>query len=238
MRSIPAFFSEIIMRYPKTLAKLCAAAAFLLPFGASAQGIPVVDAGAIAKFVEQIRTAKAQLDMARSQMESITGGRGLGMIMNDPSIRASLPQDVRSLLGQLDGELSGLGASTNSILSQVRAPVGDVSTETTNMRDRSEELDARLQALNQRSFDTLNRRAAQLDALQQQIDITQDPKAIAELQARIQIEQSNIALEQQRVEAGRREIESEKALLHHRAQRIYSGWFSAPVQASGAANTQ
>ncbi|MGS1117410.1 type IV secretion system protein [Castellaniella sp. UC4442_H9] len=223
------------MQHLKMLAGLCACVAVIFSAAARAQGIPVVDAGAIAKFIEQIQTAKAQLDMAKLQMESMTGGRGLGMIMNDPSIRASLPTNVRSLLGQLDGDLSGLGASTNSILAQVRAPVGnDVTVETAHLRDRSEELDARLQALNQQGAENLNRRAAQIDALQQQIDATQDPKAIAELQARIQIEQSNIAVEQQRLDAGRQEIESEKTLLKHRAQRVYSGWFSAPLRPNGA----
>lgn len=190
----------------------------------------MIDAASILKFIEQIALAKNQLDIATRQIQALTGGRGLGMIMNDPSIRATLPQDVRDLLGQLDGAMSGLGASTESILSQVREPVTDFKSERAQLYERSEELSARMQALNQAGYEALNKRSAQIDGLQQQIDQTQDPKAIAELQARIQIEQSNIAIEQQRLDAGRKQLESEKELLAHRTRRVYSGWFTAPLR--------
>jgi type IV secretion system protein VirB5 len=64
-----------------------------------------------------------------------------------------------------------------------------------------------------------------VDALQDKINHTTNPKEIAELQARIQIEQANIAAEQTRIQLAAQQLEAERHLLQARAERVYGGWF-------------
>ncbi|MGE4371200.1 MAG: type IV secretion system protein [Burkholderiaceae bacterium] len=224
--------------FMRIVAGIVVACSLSVPMAVRAQGIPVIDAASIVKFIEQIALAKQQIDIVTRQMEAMTGNRSIGSIFNDPGIRAALPEDVRGLLGQLEGEMSSLDAATNAILSKVRAPAQNIPQERAALQERMVTLDARQQALNQRTYEALNRRNAELDALQREINSTQDTKAIQELQARIQIAQSNIAIEQQRAEAGRRQIEMEKEMVRHRAEQLYSGWISAPLKPAGAATQQ
>ena len=216
--------------FMRVVAGVLLACTITMPLAVRAQGIPVIDAASIVKFIEQIALAKQQIDIVTKQMEAMTGNRGLGSLFNDPVIRGALPEDVRALLGVLEGEMSGLDSATNAILAKVRAESSNLPDERAALRDRFVTLDARQQALNQRTYEALNRRNAELDALQRVISSTRDTKAIEELQARIQIAQSNISIEQQRAEAGRRQIEMEKEMLRHRAEQLHSGWFSAPLK--------
>ena len=66
--------------------------------------IPVTDGASIAKQIaNQVETIQkwklqydqmmSQIDQAKQQYESLTGSRGLGNVMNDPSLRDYLPND-------------------------------------------------------------------------------------------------------------------------------------------------
>lgn len=72
--------------------------------GTGGAQIPVTDAAAIAnaqgahvesiaKYIEQIRQLKLQVEQLRQQYAALTGGRGLGEILNDPRLRQYLPED-------------------------------------------------------------------------------------------------------------------------------------------------
>lgn len=192
---------------------------------ALAQGIPVIDAASIAKFIEQIATAKQQLESAQRQLQSLTGGRNLGEILNNPAIRNSLPPDVRDLLKTAEQQSSSLSQSVDTILGKTRAPMGDFTVDRQSLQDRWERLNATAQAITEQAYAGTQARLEQIDALQAEINKTQDPKAIAELQARISIEQANIQTDQTRVQLLKQQIEAERELIKDRAQHIHKGWY-------------
>lgn len=191
----------------------------------SAQGIPVLDATAIAKFLEQIVIAKNQLESAQRQLQSLTGVRNLGDILNNPAIRNSLPSDVRDLLKTTEQQSSALSASVEAILGKTRAPVGDFTVDRQSLEERWERLNATAQAINEQAYAGAQARLAQIDALQAQINQTQDPKAISELQARIAIEQANIQTDQMRVQLATQQIQTERELIKDRAMQVHKGWY-------------
>lgn len=190
-----------------------------------AQGIPVIDATAIAKFLEQIVIAKNQLDSAQRQLQSLTGVRNLGDILNNPAIRNSLPADVRDLLKTAEQQSSALSASVESILGKTRAPVGDFTVDRQTLQERWERLNATAQAITEQAYAGAQARLEQIDSLQAQINQTQDQKAISELQARIAIEQANIQTDQMRVQLAKQQIDAERELIKDRALQLHKGWY-------------
>ena len=90
---------------------------------------------------------------------------------------------------------------------------------------RSLNIEATAKAMSERAYDSMTQRLANVDALQDQINQTTNPKEIAELQARIQIEQANISAEQTRIQLAAQQLDAERQLLQARAERVYGGWF-------------
>lgn len=191
-----------------------------------ASGIPVIDAAAIAKFVQQIALAQQQIDQAKRQFESMTGTRNLGDILNNPALREALPADVRGLLDNLQWQSAVLQDSVNSILTTTRAPV-NYALESKEIRARLEQINANISALTQQAYDVQAARLQQIDALQAQINATQDTKAIQDLQARIQIENANVQVERSKIDLAIRSLEAEKALVEDRANHVQGRPFSA-----------
>ncbi|KAG1251527.1 hypothetical protein G6F65_018317 [Rhizopus arrhizus] len=71
-----------------------------------------------------------------------------------------------------------------------------------------------------------NARVKQIDQLQAQINKTTDPKAIADLQARMLVEQANIQADQMRADLLTRQLDAEKALMDQQAEKIAAQSFS------------
>lgn len=201
----------------------------LCPLAAKAQ-IPVTDnasiaaralqhAESLAKYLEQIATLKAQLESAKRQFESLTGTRNLGDILNNPALRNSLPADVRSVLSRGEGVLGSIESSVRRIEQEERLS-GDFSIDSQALTRRIQNLAIRSQALMEQAQTGMQGRLEQLDQLQSQINLTTDPKAIGELQARLQIEQANIAADQIRADLLSRQIQAEKALIERQAHDL------------------
>jgi type IV secretion system protein VirB5 len=69
-------------------------------------------------------------------------------------------------------------------------------------------------------------RVKQVDQLQAKINQAQDPKAIADLQARLLVEQANIQADQTRADILTRQIEAEQALMEQQAEKLADSSFS------------
>lgn len=193
---------------------------------AHGSGIPVVDAAAIAQFIQQISVLHQQLDQAKRQFEAISGTRNLGDILNNPSIRGSMPSDIRGLLDNLEFQSNAFSGSVNSILSKTRAPV-NYATDRQGLKNRKEQINANISALTQQSYDSQQNRLKQIDALQAQINLAHDPKAISDLQARINIENANIQVDQTKIDLALKSLEAEKNLVNDRQARVEDQPFSA-----------
>ena len=73
---------------------------------AAAQGVPVYDATSVAKLIEQIATQAEQLATMKTQLESLTGARGIGTFLNAPEDIAARAS-ATNLTGIVDGAITG-----------------------------------------------------------------------------------------------------------------------------------
>jgi len=211
---------------------------------AHAEGIPTVDAATIVQLQEQLLTARDQLKnltdqlaTAKSQLAAFTQSTGYGNVVGNDDIRnqlrAALPSDAQSLLDRsvgssLDGDI---GRITDAVMARV-----NFQEDRQNLSKRSLNIEATSKAMSERAYDSMTRRLANIDALQDKINQTTNPKEIAELQARIQIEQANIQAEQTRIQLASQQLEAERNLLQARAQQVYGGWFGNTTNDNNATN--
>ena len=227
-------------------AGIALSAAFVNP--AHASGIPTIDAAMIAQLQEQLLTARDQLKnlteqlaTAKSQLAAFTQSSGYGNVVGNPDIRhqlrAALPANAQDLLDRSGG--SSLDGDVDRITDQVMAPV-NFQEDRQTLSKRALNIEATAKAMSERAYDSMTRRLANVDALQDKINQTTNPKEIAELQARIQIEQANIQAEQARIQLASQQLEAERHLLQARAERVYGGWFGNKSSESegDAANPQ
>ncbi|HEP9428498.1 TPA: P-type DNA transfer protein VirB5 [Pseudomonas aeruginosa] len=209
------------------LAALCA--------GTANAQIPVTDGASIAKQVaNQIETMakwKTQyeqmtqsIDQMKQEYASITGSRGLGTILNNPALRDYLPKDWQGVYdavknGGYDG-LSGRGAqiyADNKVFDSCAFISTDDAKKACEARavkpsqDKAAALDA---------YDAAKGRLAQIDQLMSKINETTDPKAIAELQARIGAEQAMIQAEQTKLNLYQMVAQAEEKVQAQRQREI------------------
>ena len=206
-------------------------AVFIHP--AQASGIPTVDAATIAQLQQQLLTARDQLQnlteqlvTAREQLAAFTQSSGFGNAVGSPDLRDqlrdALPTDAQGLLDRSGN--SSLNTDVSRITDDVIAPVS-FQEDRANLSKRAVNIEATAKAMSQRAYDSMTRRLTNVDALQNQINQTSNPKEIAELQARIQIEQANISAEQTRIQLAAQQLDAERHLLQARAERVDGGWF-------------
>jgi type IV secretion system protein VirB5 len=173
-------------------------------------GIPVVDALSIAKQVanqvqimeqwkQQFGQMTSQINQLQQTYNSLTGIRNMGQIANNPALRNYLPQDWQQVYDAVSrGGYQGLTGSAQSIFANnqvydlcAHRPTQTAKTLCEAMSVKS----AQDKAYASTAYNAAQSRLGQIDQLMGQINNTQDPKAIAELQARIATEQANIANE-------------------------------------------
>lgn len=195
------------MRIAIPIAMLC-----LTP-GAWAQ-IPVTDAAqisqqatqhveSVAKYVEQIQQLKLQVEQARQQYAALTGGRALGTILNDPQLREYLPEDWRAVYDAVrSGGYQGLTGAARQIYDAHRVydACQGLVAEARQLCEAQAVKPAQDKAFAQEAYAKAQQRLAQIESLMRQIDRTEDPKAIAELQGRIAAEQAAVQNEQTKLQ--------------------------------------
>jgi type IV secretion system protein VirB5 len=164
--------------------------------------IPVTDVGAILQLIqqlenarEQLMTLKDQLEAAQNTLRAETGNRGMERLLSGTN-RNYLPSNWNTVSaamtpgaggGAFGTEVQSVAAS-NAVLTPADLAKQSSSTRDSLMRERTSV--ALLQA---GTRDALANSSARFAAIQQLVDAiptTQDPKAIAELQARIGAEQA------------------------------------------------
>lgn len=181
-------------------------AALAVSAPSSAQ-LAVVDLKAIVQAkqqVDQMRQQLSQLQRTYSQLQntyqSATGSRGMGEIFNDRTIRNNLPQNWQQVYDSASrGGYSGISGSIDAIARQNQLS-GSVNGGMASVRARQSAMGATNKAVGMQAYAGAQARLNQLDQLTGQISRTQDPKAIAELQARIASEQGAIQNEQTKLQ--------------------------------------
>lgn len=165
----------------------------------------VFDGAAVGQLVQQvtywqqqIRAMQSQLQQLNQQYAAVTGSRGMQLLLPlTPQQRNYLPSSVAQIQAVLSGGgglYAGLGAvqtqtvSTNAILSPAAtAALSGIDRQLLVTRRNNAAL---LQTLTQSALQQTSARFSTLQTLIGQIGVATDPKAIADLQGRIQIEQA------------------------------------------------
>ena len=205
------------MKLKKLIRTIAMTLTLSLPLPALAGGVPVIDVASIAEAIKtliqlekQFSELQEQTGLSEEQLRSLTGARGLADLVNDPDSRYYIPAEYLDILkltaGIAGGDYDALQDRIDVILDE--AIVLDV--DDTGLVDGSDEYNAYVSdqnqiaintALAEEAYNEANRRTANLQTLLDQINSAEDPKEIADLQARISAEQLMLSNEQNKLAA-------------------------------------
>ncbi len=165
------------------------------------QGVPVFDAGAIAKHVEQIgklteqiKTMQAQLTQAKQLYESfnkLTDVNDVASLLNSDEFRKHLPKEFGEIEKLVSGGGGSLAGVVDRYLDQNRAyQGGDANSFYRSELDRIARQTGAKHSIGQSVYDTASKRIDGLEELRQKITASKDAKDVLDLSARIQAEQA------------------------------------------------
>lgn len=202
-------------------------------------GIPVIDVTAVANLMQQIAywqqqiaSMQKQYDQLKASKEqltqtysALTGSRGMEQMLPIPTAaRNYLPPSYGELMNTLNGSstsYAGLAShvqsimQANSVLSATQ--VNALSPELRRVVEQGRRSAALLSGMSQSAYQHTSQRFSTLQQLITHIAAAQDPKAIQDLQARIQAEQSMLTNEQTKLQSLYQAAQSEELM---RKQRI------------------
>lgn len=200
---------------------LIAAAAFMAPFHANA-GIPVIDFAAIANLMQQLMAWQQQLqgmqkqydqlkqskDQLQQTYNSMTGSRGMEQLLPTSDLaRNYLPPSYSELMNTANGAsaYSGLSSQVQSIMKANSVLSGTqmqaLSLEMRQVVEQGRQASAMLNGMTQSAYQNTSQRFSALQQLISRIGTAMDPKAIEDLQARIQAEQAMLTNEQTKLQS-------------------------------------
>lgn len=214
--------------------------------GAHAQGIPVIDAANLAQAVQQVTAwsqqlaqMENQLNQLRAQYTAISGVRGFGDLLNNPTLQNYIPSNWQSVYQSVrSGGYSGLTGAAQSLRNasaiyncqdQTGAGWGSNDTATCNRALNKTFQD---KAYAQQAYQSSMDRMTQIQGLISQISQTQDPKGIAELQARLAGEQAALNDEQTKLGLFKQLSEAEDKLVQQQMHETDMQRVSATTRAA------
>lgn len=194
---------------------------------AYASGIPVIDVAHIAEtvlqyqeMIKQLETLNSQLNQAKQQYESLTGGRGMGNLAR--TAESYIPSNWKETLDLMKG---GGGGELGSMADQIREAASQLDKEFYASADgdvrqglqQALQSAAAGQAMNAKIYDSSEQRLQRLNSLADQVDSAADMKAISDLQARIAIENGMLMNELIRLQSMNAMYENQRRVQHQRS---------------------
>lgn len=229
--------------------RLVAGVALAAGLGSAHAGIPVIDVANLAQsiqqvvawaqqnaqMVQQLTELRNQYTQLTNTYNSLTGNRGLGTLLNgvvDQAARRYLPGDGTQI-GQLSsGVVPGFGG-LQATINRYKATVSSMSPATfAPGSDATRALTARInslatqQALGESAYSSTAQRTTDLENMIATIGVADDPKAIAEINARIAAQQALIANEATKLQSLRYMQELEKQQNEQRGREVIANWGS------------
>lgn len=199
-----------------------AAAATLAPLHAKA-GIPVIDVTAIANLIQQVMYWQQQISGMQKQYDQLkeskdqltqthnamTGNRGMEQLLpTSEQARNYLPPSYGELMNTLNGSSAGYGGLTDQVQSIMKAnsilsgtQMEALSPELRQIVEQGRQSAALLNGMTRNAYQNTSQRFSALQLLIHRIASAQDPKAIQDLQARIQAEQNMLTNEQTKLQS-------------------------------------
>ena len=166
----------------------------------------------------------SQIDQMKQQYGAITGSRGLGQVFDNPQLREYLPKDWQVVYDAVKrGGYSSLNGRASSIYADNKLFDACESLVPDQQRDacRSQAVKpSQDKAFALEAYEQAAARLRQIDQLMGQINQTQDPKGIAELQGRIAAEQAMIQNEQTKLQMFQMVAEAEGKIQEQRQREL------------------
>lgn len=183
--------------------------------GAHAQGIPVFDAQNVVQAIATVAQLEQQVQQEIQIYQSTVGTRGFGALMSNPVVAKSLPSNWQSVYTAVqNGGYSGLTGSAQALRSASQIyNCEDQTGIDQQVCQRALNKPFQDKAFGQQAYQTELQELNQIQSLAQQIDATQDPKGIAELQARIQAESTTVGNEMTKLQLFRMLSDAEDKLV-------------------------
>ncbi len=152
-----------------------------------AGGLPVFDAANLAQAVSQIQQMTMQLQQLKQTYDSMNGGRDMGSLINNPQLRRYLPDEYQTILNSGYGNSQVIRA--NSRVYGINQTTLGAGTDTAKAFEASAMQASLNRATSEEAYRQASVRFNDIQVLLNKINTTSDPKAIADLQARIQVEE-------------------------------------------------
>jgi type IV secretion system protein VirB5 len=164
---------------------------------AHAQGIPVYDAQNVVQAIATVAQLEQEVEQEIQIYQSTVGTRGFGALMGNPIVANSLPSNWQGVYTAVqNGGYSGLTGSAQALRSASQIyNCEDQTGIDQQVCQRALNKPFQDKAFGQQAYQTELQELNQIQSLAQQIDATQDPKGVAELQARIQAESTTVGNE-------------------------------------------
>ncbi|WP_244136734.1 P-type DNA transfer protein VirB5 [Burkholderia vietnamiensis] len=198
-----------------TAALFASALVATAPLTASAQGIPVFDASAVAQMLLTVSNLQQQVQQLLTTYNALTGIRGFGSLLSNPIVAQSLPANWQGIYTAIQqGGYAGLtdAAQTLRSASEIYNCENQAGIDQ-QICQRTLNKPFQDKALAEQAYQTELNELNQVQALVQQINQTQDPKGIAELQGRIAGEQAAIQQETTKLQLFKMMAETEDRLV-------------------------
>ncbi|MYM73952.1 P-type DNA transfer protein VirB5 [Duganella sp. FT134W] len=183
------------------LRPLIIASIILFAHGAAHAQMAVIDSAGLGQAIKQVQAWEKQYkqmieqqNQLKQQLTAATGSRGLGGLASNPLLQATVPSELPEIYQALQSQgWSGLSVMAQAIRLQGKLyncenRSGDALITCQRLLNNG----AQQQALLQQALALTTARSTQIQALQQHINATSDPKSIAELQARLQVETTQV----------------------------------------------
>jgi len=182
---------------------------------AYAQGIPVFDAQNVVQAVATVAQLEQEVQQEIQIYQSTVGTRGFGALMSNPVVANSLPSNWQSVYTAIqNGGYAGLTGSAQALRSASQIyNCEDQTGIDQQVCQRALNKPFQDKAFGQQAYQTELQELNQIQSLAQQIDGTQDPKGVAELQARIQAETTTVSNEMTRLQLFRMLSDAEDKLV-------------------------
>lgn len=201
----------------------------LSPGTASASGLPVIDVAAIAEaikqydqMVQQLENMRAQLGEAKKLYSSMTGDRGMQNLLSGEQ-RNVIPSNWQETLAQMGGgDISQLAQQIKQNAAKVDASTLSriLSSDAAQASNGFANSAASAQASAGEVYDNASERFARLRQLMDAIGSASDPKAIADLQARVGVESVMLQNEQIKMTALLQASQAQQAIQRQQVREL------------------
>lgn len=184
---------------------------------------------AMQKQYDQLRQSKDQLALTYGAM---TGTRGMEQLLPTSDLtRNYLPPSYGELMNTLNGSSASYAGLSSHVQSIMKAnsvlsggQIDALSPEMRRIVEQGRQSAAMLNGMTQNAYQNTSQRFSALQQLINRIATARDPKAIQDLQARIQAEQTMLTNEQTKLQSLYQMAQAEEAAQRqHTREQVISG---------------